>query len=206
MFGDIKLDKESNMKALKRIITMVVVIGLVIGGYFLFTYIRRTTTLNSYDVVFVSDDCNCNGRVFGFKSCKHTYGVNGNDLKSLSIELDNNRANIYKIRIVGNTQGYLKYDEWYKLCDENGHSFPSEAQINNYNSKNKYNNKDKEVFDKIVALIDRKDNAYGSYFIVGKKNYYLFDDGILYKYDKNSNSLNKYIEVDDCDLDYFYEK
>ena len=51
-------------------------------------------------------------------------------------------------------------------------------------------------------------SEYKEYFIITDKNYYIFNssDGTIYKYNNQNKSLDFFLKVTTCDIDYFYEK
>ena len=162
-----------------------------------------------YDYIVVGNNCNC--QTFG--KCKHTFISENGNFREIKNYFKKNKDNLYKIAIGTNTIAYFPYDIWYDMYKsldymECSNCIKYENAINEYLPKYKYKDNDKQVFDKVVDLIGKEKLPYIEYFIITDKNYYIFDglDKIIYKYNKNTDSLDKFIKIDTCDIDYFYEK
>lgn len=168
---------------------------------------RRTTILNSYDMLLIADNCNCEG--FSLRSCRFNYGVKDDELKEINLSLIEDKSNFNVVSVQDDKVTYYNYNIWYQMYKENGYGSNFSPEIlNKYQQDYEYNTKEKEVFEKITTLLNQYELKNIKYYIPTKNNYYLFNtsDNSLYKYDIRTNKINKYLELNTCDITYLYEK
>ena len=182
---------------------------IIVGLLLCFIYVYNIMVINRYDYIIVGNNCNCQSS----RNCKHTFVRENDEFREIKKGFKEDKSNLYKIAIGTNTIAYFPYDIWYEMYKELGYKECSycveyETAINDYLPKYKYKKNDKQVFDKIVNLIEKEKLTYIEYYIITNKNYYIFDglEGTIYKYNKDTESLESFIGIDACDIDYFYEK
>ena len=162
---------------------------------------------DSAAVRWVADNCNCEG--FSLRSCRFNYGVKDDELKEIKLSLIEDKSNFNVVSVQDDKVTYYNYNIWYQMYKENGYGSNFSPEIlNKYQQDYEYNTKEKEVFEKITTLLNQYELKNIKYYIPTKNNYYLFNtsDNSLYKYDIRTNKINKYLELNTCDITYLYEK
>ena len=198
------------MKKLSKTIFIILILSIL---FILIKYIYNIMVASHYtshyNYIVVGNNCDC--QTFG--KCKHTFISENGKFREIKKDFKTDKDNLYKIAIGTNTIAYFPYDIWYDMYKslrytECSNCIEYENAINQYLPKYKYKDNDKQAFDKVVDLIGKEKLQYIEYFIITDKNYYIFDglDEIIYKYNKNTESLDQFIKIDTCDIDYFYEK
>ena len=194
---------------MKRILKIILSVIMIVVVLFFIKKIYNLVIINNYDYIVVGNNCNCQT----FRECKHTIVSKNKNISEIKKGFKQDKSNLHKIAIGTDTIAYFPYDMWYDMYKSLGYIKCSncieyENAINEYLPKYKYKESDKLTFNKIVNLLGKEKLEYIEYFIITDKNYYIFDglEETIYKYNKNNESLDIFMKINTCDIDYFYEK
>ena len=201
---------------MKKAIIPISIITTLVLGTIIFLLLFMTTRLNnnkkiinSYDYIVVGDNCSCKS----FGRCKYIYGLNGDEITTINkLRYTSNKESFYRIIKGKNEILYLDYKTWHKMyeelnymecygCDE------QEEAIIKYQKNYRYKDKELETFKTILTLKDYTFNRYIRYYIVSGNEYYIFNsnEGKLYKYNSENESLDEFLDLKTCDIDYFHK-
>ena len=171
---------------MKKICTIFIILLITFFIIKLFNNYNLNKLLNEYDYIIVGTNCSCRSWAEG--CTKETFGIKNESIKKLNEQFKVNRDNIF---------------------------YPSHSY---YDNKNHYEisksvgENGQDIFNNIVNIFEEKASNYHSIisFIVTKNNYYIHayedDKYVIYKYIKEDNSLQVLMNIDYCDISYFYEK
>ena len=182
----------------KLIIIVLIIIMVVILITGLLSKIKVKMYLLSYDIVVGSQN---ESMMFG--GDKFLIGYKNGETYDLGHKFTEDKSNFNRVIAVNDKITY--FDQ--KTCNEFFKEIGStpvlgyrvgtmhEEIFMKYYNNYKYNEKDKEVFDKIVELLEPENKDPEKmvpfyYFFITKNNYYIAKDQSIYQYEEKNNTLN----------------
>ncbi len=192
-------------------LTIVLVLGIVI-----FIVLSHSSSkgandkkMNSYDYVIVGDNCSCQPS----GKCKIIYGIKGDEVGIINkLKYNSNKETFYRVFKGKEEISYFDYNTWHKMYEELNYlecdgCDKQETAIKKYQKKYKYKEAELETFKTILSLSNRTFNSYIRYYIVSGNDYLVFNskEEKLYKYNIENNTLDEFLELKTCDIDYFHK-